>query len=142
MRRAQFAMEYLLVVAFSVMLTIPLIWYLFQGYNDMARDVGVEQLSEVARELAFQAEKVYYQGPGSRSLVSAHFPSGVINASITQTADSRAWIEFEVDGFAGTIESFINAHVCEDYQLKTFSGPHTIKVIANASTGCIMFIED
>lgn len=141
MRRAQFAMEYLLVVAFSVMLTIPLIWYLFQGYNDMTKDVHVEQLSEVAREVAFQAEKVFYQGPGSRSVISAYFPPGVTNANITKSGNG-AWIEFELDGFVGNIESYIAADVCGDYVLGTFSGPHKIRVVANSSTGCIAFFDD
>ena len=141
MKKAQFAMEYLLVVAFSVMLTIPLVWYLFQGYNEMARDVGVEQLSEVARELSFQAERVYYQGPGSRSLVSAHFPAGVTSAVINKTNDN-AWVEFKVEGFVGSIESFINAEVCDTYYLKTFSGPHTIRIVSNATSGCVMFFDD
>lgn len=144
-KKAQFAMEYLLVVGFSVALTIPLIWYLYVGYEDTSRSVNIEQLSEVARELAFQSEKVYYQGPGSRSVVIAHFPEGVEEFKIeNHTHQERNFgiITFEYSGFDGTIERVFEAYVCNEYSIKDIGGAHNIKIISNLSTGCIFYESD
>ncbi|MFP4567373.1 MAG: hypothetical protein ACLFN8_00360 [Candidatus Woesearchaeota archaeon] len=141
MRKAQFAMEYMLVVAFSIVLMIPLVWYLYQGYDDLRGDVNVEHLVEVAREVSFQAEKLFYQGPGSRTIISAYFPQGVTKAHINRTGQNYGVIEFELEGFAGTIYSTIQASICDHVALPTFSGPHNIEIITNSS-GCIIISEN
>lgn len=140
MKKAQFAMEYMLVVAFSVLLMIPLVGYLYKGYDDMHESVDVEHLSEVAREISFQAEKVYYQGPNSRTIISAYFPRGVKFVNITRFDEKHGSIEFKVQGFEGTIFRTINANICNNYTLDTFSGPHNIEIIAN-NTGCLKIRE-
>ena len=145
-KKAQFAMEYLLVVAFSIVLTIPLIWYLYVGYEGVRQDVHVEQLAEVARELAFQSEKVYYQGPGSRSVLIASFPQGVTEAKVVRGGLSNAGtIEITLEGH-GTINYGVYVPLCEKsddyYDLETFSGPRNIRIIANVSTGCIYYNVD
>lgn len=140
MKKAQFAMEYMLVVAFSVVLMIPLIGYLYKGYDDMQTDVDVEHLSEVARELSFQAEKIYYQGPGSKTTIATHFPQRVELATIKNITSNHGSIEFQLQGFQGTIFKTINADICKEYDLQTFSGPHNIEIIAN-NTGCLIIQE-
>jgi hypothetical protein len=141
MKNAQFAMEYLLVVAFSVILTVPLIWYLFQGYDNLKQDVNIEHLVEVSREISFQAEKIFYQGPGSRTIISAYFPQGITSVTINKTEHNYGWIDFELEGFDGTITRTINARICDHTQLPTFSGPHNLEIIANSSSGCIIINE-
>ncbi len=141
MKKAQFAMEYMLVVAFSVVLMIPLVGYLYTGYDDMQQDVNVEHMAEVAREISFQAEKIYYQGPNSRTTINAYFPRGVEFANISSFETTNyGGVEFQIQGFKGTIFRTINAKICGDYTLPTFSGPHNIEIIANNS-GCLIIQE-
>ena len=144
MKKAQFAMEYLMVVGFSILLTIPLVWYLYQGYDDMKQDVNVEHLAEVAREISFQIEKVFYQGPGSRTTISVYFPQGVTLANINRLDDASnfGWIDFEIERFPGTITHTINARICQNVSLKQFSGPHNIIISTNITTGCVIIQEN
>ena len=149
-KKAQFAMEYMLVVAFSVVLTIPLIWYLYVGYEGVRQDVHVEQLAEVARELSFQSEKVYYQGPGSRSVLIASFPQGVTEAKVHRGGHKKAGtVQISLEGH-GTINYGVYVPLCKKdnnadddyYVLKTFSGPRNIRIIANVTSGCIYYDVD
>ncbi len=121
MRKAQFAMEYLLVVAFSVVIILPIIHFLYQEYDDNRSEVHTEHMVEVGRELVYQAERIYYQGAPSRTSVEAYFPPGLDMANINST---HSFIEFSFDG--GYDPPLIVSKVPINGSLRLFSGPHTI----------------
>ncbi len=93
MRKAQFAMEYLLVVGFSLMLIVPISVMLYGEYQDRKIEMYQEHLQELTRELVFQAQTLHYQGAPARVTVEAFFPPTLVTASINEH-----YIEFGVEG--------------------------------------------
>lgn len=98
MGKAQFAMEYLLVVGFSLVIVIPVIGLLYQEYDQNRTDVRVEHLTELAREIVFQAEKVYYQGAPSRVVIETYIPPGTSRFEIKPCS-----VEFDLSSASSSI---------------------------------------
>lgn len=112
-------MEYLLVVGFSLLIIIPLALILNEEYALHKQDVHAEHLSEVAREIAYQAEKLYYQGAPSTTTITVSFPSGVTSANVTKGS-----IEFSLESSSITIYAESKAPLEGD--LLEHQGMHTI----------------
>ncbi len=120
-RRAQFAMEYLLVIAFSVVIILPVINYLYQEYDANRSEVYLDQMHQFSNELVFQAEKIYYQGFPSKTIVSAYFPPGIKSIIINSSAN---FIEVLFDNDFNP--PIVISRVPISGSLKTFSGPHNV----------------
>lgn len=119
LRKAQFAMEYLLVVGFSLLIIIPLIVLLNDSFQGQKTDVHAEHLSAVAREISFQAEKIYYQGAPSLTTLQVSFPPQISAANVEEQA-----ILFVLEGSAISIYS--ESKVPLQGTLLTHQGLHTI----------------
>lgn len=81
-KRSQYAMEYLLVVVFSMLLIIPIVGLLLNSYSDMSYTLSTHQAYSVVEKLSDSALSVYYLGEGSMMKVSVLIPEGVIDAYI------------------------------------------------------------
>src|SRR6185295_14623963 len=73
-RRAQSAMEYLLITAFAFLILAAI---LLVGYSQTAtfsRDVTAAQLQKVGNQITDAANAVYYVGPPAKKTVRLYFP--------------------------------------------------------------------
>ena len=84
MVRAQFAMEYILVAAFSLLIILPVTAILYHEYDQNRTQVAVEHLSEVSRTIVYKAENIYMQGAPSKTSFEVYFPQGVESISFNQ----------------------------------------------------------
>lgn len=124
MRRAQFAMEYLLVVGFSLFLIVPAVALLHQSYAEQKVDIHLEQLTEVARQLAYESERIYYQGAPSRTSIEVYFPAGLEYARVRNNV-----FEFKLE--TDIRESYAACKVpLEDFEFRNSQGTHTITLQA------------
>ena len=112
-------MEYLLVVGFSLLIIVPLILILNTSYQQQAEDVHLEQLSSIAKELAYQADKLSFQGAPAQTTLQATFPQHVEEAIIEDHA-----IIFTLEDTEITILSETHAQL--KGTLKKYPGLHTI----------------
>ncbi len=142
MGKGQFAMELLLVISFSLLILIPVIALLYQEYDKNRTDVHLEHLSELAREITYQSERIYYQGPPSRITIEAFFPPQLAVASINEN-----YVYFELESTTVPIE--YPSSVPLSGSLRTFSGPHRITLQAhdngtptNASDDYVYIIDE
>lgn len=130
MARAQFAMEYILVAAFSLLVLLPVTAILYGQYDENRTQIAVEHLSEVSRTIIYQAERVYMQGAPSQTSFEVYFPKGVESVSINQYSDpdsgdfKASSIEFKFSSSPATISASTTIEI--KGSLETFSGPHTI----------------
>lgn len=140
-RKAQFAMEYILIIGFSILLLLPIVYFLYAEYDKVRVDVNVEHLSDVAREIVFQAEKIYYQGPPSQITIQAYFPSGIESITIEEIGERQGFIIFELADTDATIETVSKVPI--KGELRTFSGIHKIRLWAEEEAGrTIVLITD
>lgn len=136
MRKGQFAMEYFLVIGFSLVIITPMIFLLHNEYSNVRSDVHREHVSELSRELIYQAEKLYYQGPPSQTTMTAYFPPGLTD--VREENNTYLVFEFE-DGREINTWSRVPINV----SLRTFSGQHNIVLsVKRSETGVYVEIRD
>jgi hypothetical protein len=79
---AQVSMEYLMVVAFVFMIIMPFMVYFLTESKDTTEEIGSAQLSQIARKIVENSEKVYAFGEPTTLTLQVSMPSGVESASI------------------------------------------------------------
>lgn len=81
-KRAQTAMEYLLIIGFT-MVIIAVIMVVFSQQNTEQRfQVQDSQINRIGNALVSAAEEVYYIGEPARRTVTVYMPSNIDNISI------------------------------------------------------------
>ena len=81
-KRAQVAMEYLIIIGFVAIITLPLV-IIFQTHSrETTQDIASTQVYQIAKRIADGAETVYYLGEPSKITIKTYFPPEVENASI------------------------------------------------------------
>jgi len=82
LKKGQSSMEYLILLAFIMGITLVLV-LLFQTYSQETMDtIRMKQLDQVARKIIDSAEKVYYLGEPSKITVKANLPANVKSVHI------------------------------------------------------------
>ena len=81
--KAQFSIEYLIMMGFTLLLIIPTIIIFANESTNIKSDIALSQINKVALKLSEKAEEVYYQGAPSRTTIRTNLPSGIENISIS-----------------------------------------------------------
>ena len=80
--RAQIAMEYLIIVGFVAVITLPLV-IIFQTHSrETSDDITATQVYQISKRIADASETVYYLGKPSRVTLKAYFPSEINSIAI------------------------------------------------------------
>ncbi len=80
--RAQVAMEYLIIVGFVAIITLPLV-IIFQSHSkETTEDITSTQIYHISKRIADGAETVYYLGEPSKLTIKTYFPAGVNSISL------------------------------------------------------------
>lgn len=76
-KKAQAAMEYLLVVAFAVgMIGLGLTAFFHQS-SEVAKDMDIQRVNELAINILEQAKNIHYAGGYSKKIISQRVPNSV-----------------------------------------------------------------
>ena len=81
-KRSQYSTEYLIVVAFSVVIILPVILVLINSYSDMSYTISTHQAYTVTNKIKDAALTVYYLGEGSMTTVLVSVPQKIISSSV------------------------------------------------------------
>lgn len=80
--RAQVAMEYLIIIGFVAVITLPLV-IIFQTHSRETTDeIASTQIYQISKKIADGAETVYYLGAPSRITIKTYFPENINSVSI------------------------------------------------------------
>ncbi|MFH1181801.1 MAG: hypothetical protein V1702_02490 [Candidatus Woesearchaeota archaeon] len=82
---AQVSMEYLMVVAFVFVIIMPFLVYFLTESNSTSNEIGNAQLSQIARKIVENAEKVYAFGAPTTLTLQVYMPSNIQSAEISGT---------------------------------------------------------
>jgi hypothetical protein len=86
-RKAQFAVEYLLVISLLFMMLIPGI-YMYYSYSQTSmQEVAGAKIADIGNSVINNAENSYFLGQGSRITLDITMPQGVKSAWIKCSAD-------------------------------------------------------
>ena len=81
--KAQLSMEYMTIMGFVILITIPLTLIYYHYSNSTADEISMNQLMQITRKIADSADSVYYLGKPSEITVKIFMPHGVQSVNIT-----------------------------------------------------------
>jgi hypothetical protein len=81
--RGQVSVEYMMIIGFATMVTIPLI-LIYYNYSAESTDlVSTGQAMNVARKIVDASEAVYYLGEPSQTTLKVNFPTNIYIVNLT-----------------------------------------------------------
>ncbi len=89
-KRAQYAMEYLLVIGFAFLMITPLIVVFYTQSSNYNVDITSNQINKISDEIIKAADTVYYLGEPSQILLTVYFPQYINNITV-QANRTLAW---------------------------------------------------
>jgi len=97
MSKAQISVEYLLIIGFVAVISIPLI-IIYYDYTATSNDKIISaQIFQVAQKIVDTAESVYYLGEPSQTTLKVYIPDQVAQATIEQERE----VVFKMETKAG-----------------------------------------
>ena len=66
-------------MGFTLVLLIPTILLFATESEHIKSDIAISQASQIAREIAYKAEEMYYQGEPSKTTLKVNIPRGIEN---------------------------------------------------------------
>lgn len=117
--RAQISLEFLIVVGFAFLMTIPLIILFYQQSESLNTDITASQMDKVASEIRDAADEVYYLGSPSKKTVALYFPEGIQSISFTNNkmiflvdapGDDYQLVKWTAANLTGSIQTHKGIH--------------------------------
>jgi uncharacterized protein (UPF0333 family) len=78
-KKAQAALESLIIIGFIVLLSIPIIFYFFLYSGEKLAQVADFQIESILGQIVDSATEVWYQGEGSSKIITLYIPPGITN---------------------------------------------------------------
>jgi uncharacterized protein (UPF0333 family) len=128
-KKSQVSMEYLMVMAFAFLLTMPLVVIFFEQSNNLNDDVTDAQIQRFANELIDAVDEVYYLGEPSQKVLKLYMPDNIKDVMIENNE-----INFTVESNQYTYLISKTSSATLVGEVLTFEGFHTIKVQAMSSS--------
>ncbi|MBI3035371.1 hypothetical protein HYY71_03540 [Candidatus Woesearchaeota archaeon] len=80
--KSQVSVEYMLVMGFAALMSIPLLMIYYTYSSDSSDSVATSQASQIARRIADASESVYYIGKPSQTTLKLNFPERIKAAKL------------------------------------------------------------
>ncbi len=125
--KAQVAMEYIIIVGFVVVITIPLVllFYDYSGSSNM--QINTNQINGVGKKIMDSAESVYYLGVPSKITLKANFPQSVSSVDIANNE-----LVFKMSTPTGIVDIVLSSSVPIHGSLSNFAGVHIMQIEARS----------
>jgi len=98
-RRGQASIEYLIILGFTFLMLIPLIYLFYTQQNSFQSDVAASQADKVVQKIADAADAVYYLGEPSQQTLLLNYPDNILNITVTGQS-----VSFLIEGTGGKYE--------------------------------------
>jgi hypothetical protein len=122
-RKAQAVMEYMILVGFLVIITIPLILVYNTQYKGTSMQIVTNQADQIGQKIADTAESIYSLGQPSKTTIKVYMPQQIKNITIENNE-----IIFSIDAGKGAGEVVKMSNVPISGTLKSNAGLHYITV--------------
>jgi hypothetical protein len=82
-RKAQAAMEYLMIAGIAFMIIVPMMYVLYQYTSDLNKDITDSKIGKIGTDISNTAEQIFYLGEPSRTTLRFDMPEGVYDLEVT-----------------------------------------------------------
>ena len=76
-KNAQVSMEYVIIIGFVLLITIPLIMIFYEHTSNTSYQVITIQVDKIAKKIVDSAESVYYLGEPSKTRIKVYMPENI-----------------------------------------------------------------
>lgn len=81
--KSQISVEYMLIMGFAALITIPLLLIYYTYSSDSVDSVSTSQSLQIARKIVDSAESVYYLGKPSQTTLKLNFPDNIYSTNLS-----------------------------------------------------------
>ena len=124
--KSQISVEYLMVMGFAALMTVPLMVVYYTYTADSTDAVAAGQSLQIARRIVDSAESVYYLGKPSQTTLKVNFPDKIDSINL-----SNREVVFNVKTRVGMAEIVQVSAVNLSGSLPTGQGLHVITITAD-----------
>lgn len=82
-KRGQLSMEYMLIMSFALLMTIPLLIIFFEQSSSAKDQINSGRAAQIGREIVDNAERVYYLGEPTTTTLKVNMPENINQIMIT-----------------------------------------------------------
>lgn len=133
--KAQVSVEYLFIMGFAVMMTIPLLLIYYTYSTESGESVAQNQALQIARKIVDASESVYYLGKPSQTTLKLNFPDKIQSINV-----SNKEVVFRIKTKDGTADLVQISSVNINGTLPSTQGIHIITV--KAEDGYVMLTSN
>ncbi len=126
--KGQMSMEYLMVMGFALIVTVPLVIIFFEQSSSAQEKVSADNAAQIARQIIDTSEQVYYLGEPSATTIKANMPDNV-----EQIIISGNDLTFRMQTGSGLSDVTVSSDVNLTGGLSSEPGIHNIKIEATAN---------
>lgn len=83
MPKSQVSVEYMFVMGFAALITIPLLLIYYTYTADSSDSVAAGQATQISRKIVDSAESVYYLGKPSQTTLKVNFPDRIQSINLS-----------------------------------------------------------
>lgn len=124
--KSQVSVEYLLVMGFTTLMTIPLLLIYYTYSSDTTDSVAISQSIQIARKVVDASESVYYLGKPSQTTLKFNFPDRIQSTNL-----SNREVVIKVKTQAGVTDIVQVSAVNMSGTLPTSQGIHVLTITAD-----------
>jgi hypothetical protein len=126
MPKSQISIEYILIIAFTTVLAIPLLFIFYKYSSDSTESVAISQTLQISRKIADSVDSVYFLGKPSQTTLKVNFPEGIHSINL-----SSREVLFRMKTKQGLTDIVQIASVNMSGSLPVTSGIHVITIRAD-----------
>lgn len=126
MNNAQVSVEYMLVMGFAALLTLPLLLIYYTYSAETSDSVATSQANQIARKIVDASESVYYLGKPSQTTLKFNFPDRIASTNL-----SNKEVVFKIKTKSGVTDIVQVSSVNMSGNLPTSQGIHIITIKAD-----------
>ena len=82
-RNSQMSVEYMIIIGFVTVITIPLIIIYYTFTQDSRDEISSAQINQIAKAISDSAESVYYFGEPSQTNLKIDMPDNVVLSNLS-----------------------------------------------------------
>lgn len=133
--KSQVSVEYMLIMGFAALMTIPLLLIYYTYTSDSSDSVATSQASQIARNIIDSSESVYFLGKPSQTTLKLNFPDKIHSANL-----SSREVVFKIKTKAGITDVVQVSSVNMSGSLPITQGLHIITI--KAETGYVQITSN
>ena len=125
-KEAQVSIEYMMIIGFATIITIPLIIIYYTFIQESGDEINSVQILQISKKIVDAAESVYYLGEPSQTILKVNIPGNIASADLSSGYE----VVFKIKTKSGESDIVWNSNVNITGSLPINKGTYTITVKA------------